>query len=167
MARIRKDVAALRFRSAARQLLVTWEHSDPHFKTPQQGYQLMCEKRDLLTRCYAGMKRDDVCGFVQVAPIEHIRQYLIYGDCDADKSFPSGETYLHRLWVVQGETLDGKTGMYEIQVPNLGPIDVYSTSPRFPAFFKILGPLKRSVEGKNVAPLPRDLMDAEQFGLPG
>jgi tetratricopeptide (TPR) repeat protein len=165
LTQIKALLSKQKFRTAARQLLMTWEHMDEHSMSPAAEYQLMKEKRDLLMRCYVGLKREDVCEFLNVAPIEHIRLYLIYGNRDIDKSFPSGETYMHRLWEVRGDTVDGKTNMYYIEVPNIGTCTVYQTSPRLSSFFKILGPFNYG-EVRKVAPLPRDLVDAELFQLP-
>lgn len=121
------------------------------------------EHREIFSQCYQLLKKPEVADYIRIAPWRHINRSIIETRYDPDKLDLTLDTYMHRLWNVQGPAEKDK-GCYRILIPNVESPSLFQAEDPalYAKLFELIGPLAAH-QDKKIAPIPAELIDGIDF----
>ena len=150
------------FAQAKRAIEKEWNGNVPG--NASQRLEIMRQRRTLLIAAYRGLKEDDVADFLQQAPLNIISRAIRQNQFRPAKLL-TGEQYSHKPWTLDGWTNSPKEGMYMFRWCGSAVCPVYSKSPRWTEYYKLIGPRAQSAPTPILPPSGAllDMIDADEF----
>lgn len=132
---------------------------------PLEKYKAQLARKELIERCYEGLRKDEIVQYLRRAPLD-----VIYGDVlmasTENSDLPGIYDFLKRQWNVGGSQESASRGCYQITIPGSGMTVICENSPLYPVFWKLIGRIENTGDGRDIFPLPPALIDAESWQIP-